>query len=123
MPCITHCDFQEVFTPLWKPPPIFMIQGQILRDPLRMVSAGRCSQSAFTSPTNLESQQWNALQNSRMMLLNCWHLANGSVAKSLKDLQLDNIRKIMHSHEQKLSVRRPGAAGHFNHPARGGRRR
>lgn len=39
-----------------------------------------------------------------MMLLNCWLLANGSVAKSLKDLQVEDIRQIRHSHEQKLSA-------------------
>jgi hypothetical protein len=31
--------------------------------------AGRCNQSAKTSPTNLESQQWNVLQNSRMITI------------------------------------------------------
>lgn len=76
----------QVFKPSWMLPPIFMMQGQILRDPLWMVSAERCSQRAFISLMNLVSQQWHAQQKSRMMLLNCWHLANGSVAKALKDL-------------------------------------
>jgi hypothetical protein len=40
------------------------------------------------------------LQKLRMMLLNCRHLANGLVAKALKDLQPESIRQIRHFHEE-----------------------
>jgi hypothetical protein len=44
------------------------------------------------------------LQKSRMMLLNCRHLANGPVAKALKDLWPESIRQIKHFHEEGLAA-------------------